>query len=124
MVLKKLGSELFPQYLAAVRYLLEEQGVTVIVEPSEYGLLVMPPGSFMQHHVSTLTPMSIMQSAWTRGVKPLVLAIRYYLQRGAPSGPSLCVYGMEHGQPSLQRGAFSPPLCPTPTSQSRTQGTR
>lgn len=41
MVLKKLGSELFPQFLALVRYLLEEQGVTVIVEPSDYGLLVM-----------------------------------------------------------------------------------
>ena len=36
MVLKKLGDELFSEYLAVIKYLGEEQGLSVLVEPEQY----------------------------------------------------------------------------------------
>ena len=40
MVLKKLGSELGQDFLEVVRYLGEDQGMRVMVEPHEYESLV------------------------------------------------------------------------------------
>lgn len=40
MVLKKLGDELVAEFLEVVRFLGEEQGMRVLVEPHEYANLV------------------------------------------------------------------------------------
>ncbi len=51
MVLKKLGDELFEEFVEVLRFLGEEQGMRVLVEPHEHKAVVSAQGCLWMHAI-------------------------------------------------------------------------
>lgn len=59
MVLKKLGTELQNEFLAVVKYLGEEQGLSVLLEPEEYETLHAQSVTDTMPYVDTWAPADV-----------------------------------------------------------------